>query len=1101
MGDPSLRTPSAGLFVGRDALLGQLTSELEQALDGRAGACWLVGEAGMGKTRTSLELAKHAGGFRIHRARCHEDRGSPPFWLWIQLLRSLRRSPAPTVESPPGEAQELVRLLPELAGAELESAPTQSSEVAQRRFLVFDTIVRCVLQHSEREPLLLLIDDLHWSDRSSLLLLRLLVRELPGSRIFVLGTYRDSELAQVGGLADVVADITGDPCSHEVVLPPLDRAATALIVHSLTRSLPSEPLIDRIYAMTEGNPFFIEQIGRLLVGQSSEAADPISAPRLALPRGVLHSIRRQLRALPEPSQALLRVAAVIGREFSLRTLRGALEDDSDAALAALDDAHRMGLIEATDLPDRWRFRHALIQQAVYEEQAPLARAGLHARVAQVLQGGDTAASAETVADLAHHFLAAVPVGSLDDAVHYAHRAGQNAIASAAYEAGVVYFDRAASLLAGAGRASAPEHLAVLLDLADAQRLASRTAEAAAVFRRAFLLAGERGAPEAMARAALGHAEVSFVQGESNPLNIAQLQEALAHLSPDDSSMRAMLLARLAVEVAVADPPGPSDELLHGAIAMARRLGDPATLAYTLIRWNWVASGPRHLDDRAAAAAEILTLAEQVGDRWMDLEGRAFHLVELMERAEIDRLRVELDEFARRAERLKHPRHLWSVPRWHAVLAAMTGDFAAAETHSRAAFEIGAQYVQTQAARAFLAQYMAIRREQGAAAELVDGFRSLVQEHPQLTSWRCSLANIEASLGNLDEARAELKRLLDIGLSIILTRPYGFVGIAELSEACDGVGDRDAAAQLYRILEPHAGMIVETGVGVIALGIVDYFLGLTAETSGAPERARVHFEAALAIAERLGARPWIARAAYRLSRILANGAPADRQRAAQLAAEASALAERIGLRRMLRDTPAPAPAATAPLAPSGAQVFRREGDFWVLAFAGRSATTRDQLGLHYLAALLREPGRDFHATALVALVAGQLHGERPAASGDAGPMLDEVARRAYQERLRDLHGDLEEAERLHDSGRVERIQTEIGALEDELRRAFGLGGRPRHAGSPNERARVNVTRTIRAALRRIAAVHPELGAHLDATVRTGNHIAYRPDPRIAHAWQT
>jgi hypothetical protein len=193
--------------------------------------------------------------------------------------------------------------------------------------------------------------------------------------------------------------------------------------------------------------------------------------------------------------------------------------------------------------------------------------------------------------------------------------------------------------------------------------------------------------------------------------------------------------------------------------------------------------------------------------------------------------------------------------------------------------------------------------------------------------------------------------------------------------------------------------------------------------------------------------------------------------------------------------------------SSALAFRCEGDTWLLAFAGRSARLRDLKGLHYLARLLAEPGREFHVLDLVGLEREQpaptsaTHGYELGVStgGDSGPLLDDRAKEAYRRRLTEIDEDIAEATSMADLGRIAQAHAEREFLLRELSRAVGLGGRDRRAGSASERARVSVTRAVRHALARIREHHSPLADYLERVVRTGAFCAYMPDPRVPATW--
>ncbi len=198
-----------------------------------------------------------------------------------------------------------------------------------------------------------------------------------------------------------------------------------------------------------------------------------------------------------------------------------------------------------------------------------------------------------------------------------------------------------------------------------------------------------------------------------------------------------------------------------------------------------------------------------------------------------------------------------------------------------------------------------------------------------------------------------------------------------------------------------------------------------------------------------------------------------------------------------DVPAP-PAAGEP-----AMQFRREGDYWTIAFGGTVVRMRDAKGLGYLARLLRHPHREFHVLDLLGGDAPRGAGTRPegvaAGPRDAGVVLDEPAKHAYRGRIAELEAEIDEARRWHDLERVARAEAELDAVTRELAAALGLGGRDRRAASDSERARASVTKAVRGALRRLETQHPELGRHLGVAVRTGTFCSYDPDPRLPVTW--
>jgi hypothetical protein len=329
-----------------------------------------------------------------------------------------------------------------------------------------------------------------------------------------------------------------------------------------------------------------------------------------------------------------------------------------------------------------------------------------------------------------------------------------------------------------------------------------------------------------------------------------------------------------------------------------------------------------------------------------------------------------------------------------------------------------------------------------------------------------------------------------------------------------VGDAARARTLYRLLVPFAERnIVFPVYSPGALGSAHRYLGLLAATERDTERAATHFETALAMNARLSARPALARTQHEYARLLLAGdGPGDHERAMTLRAAALELAEGCSMTRLVADLAelaAPARVDTewsegrrrdVPRADASVEaVLRHEIDFWTVVYGSDSFQLKNTKGISLLQTLLRHPGREFHVLDLAGGGEHPVEGSGRAAAGDAGELLDPAARAAYKRRLEDLRDALEEARRWSDVERAARAEQEIDFLTDELASAVGLGGRSRAAASAAERARVNVSRTIGAVVKKIAAGSPALGQHLTAAVRTGYFCSYAPDPRVPVAW--
>jgi hypothetical protein len=299
------------------------------------------------------------------------------------------------------------------------------------------------------------------------------------------------------------------------------------------------------------------------------------------------------------------------------------------------------------------------------------------------------------------------------------------------------------------------------------------------------------------------------------------------------------------------------------------------------------------------------------------------------------------------------------------------------------------------------------------------------------------------------------------------------------------GDVSAAARLREALLPYQGRLAVFGGAVMCMGPVSFFLGLLATQLGLLDEAVGFLDEATALAEKAGALPGLALGLQAAAAALSlRQAPGDRQQASACRTRAEAIAGRLGT-----------PGLLSRLASGQTQwSLRRDGADWLLQAGPEQARLRDSRGLHYLRALLAAPGSEIPALDLVAEGPGL-------AATDTGPLLDATARNTYRHRIRQLDDELAAADRTGDSIAAEKAHRERQALIGELRRATGLAGRPRRATADAERARVNVTRTLRATIDHITRAAPIAGAHLSASIRTGTVCRYQPAPGGPGRWHT
>ena len=464
----ALDSLAGGVFVGRQREMGELKACLEDALSGRGRLVTLVGEPGIGKTRTALELATYAGlrQAQVLWGRCHEGEGAPAYWPWVQAIRSYVRAVEPeqlrsdmgTGASDIGQVVSDVR--DRLPGLE---APPQL-EPEQARFRLFDSITAFLKSAGRRQPLVLILDDLHWADHPSLLLLEFVARELSNARLLIIGTYRDVELSRQHPLSRSLGELTRERLFQRVLLRGLDKEDVRRFIELASGITPPTGMVEAVHRQTEGNPLFVTEVVRLLVQEgelTQEKAGQRDSWSVRIPEGVREVIGRRLDRLSERCNETLTIASVVGREFTLEQLSPLIEDPSAGSGQAMTEARLLDVLDEAlsarvieELPKsvgRYQFTHALIQETLAGELSTTRKVRLHARIAEafeLLYGDNAEAHA---AELTHHFAEAQTVLGKEKLVRYSLLAGERALSSFAFQEGLAHFER--GLVAGGGSAS------------------------------------------------------------------------------------------------------------------------------------------------------------------------------------------------------------------------------------------------------------------------------------------------------------------------------------------------------------------------------------------------------------------------------------------------------------------------------------------------------------------------------------------------------------------------------------------------------------------------------------------------------------------------
>jgi len=881
-------------FVGRDRELAELVAGLDGAFAGTGRLVLLAGEPGIGKSRLADALMEHARarGAVVLVGRCWEAGGAPAYWPWIQALRvHLRDTEPDALRAELGsDAAVLAQVLPELREQFPELGAPAQLEGEGARFRLFEAARSFMGSAAEDRPVVVVLDDLHAADEPSLLLLQFVARDLEHSRLLVVGAYRDVDPTLREPLTSALAELVREPHTTQIALSGLSAANVAEYLELSTGTAPGPGLVEAIHAETEGNALFVSETVQLLAAEGGvESTDA----HLTIPPGVRAVIGRRVARLSDRCREMLVAASVIGREFGIDALSELSELGPEQLMEVLNEAMAERVLdEVPGAPGRVRFSHVLIRDTLYDELTAARRIQLHRQVGEALEATYASDPEPHLAELAQHFVAAAPLGVRDKALDYARRAGQRAAAQLAFEEGARQYEIALTLAE-----DERERCELLIALGDAEGRAGDTPASKAAFRRAAELAERAGLAEQLARAAIGYGgRFAWARSMADPEMVPLLERALAAIGDGDSALRVRVLARLAT--AARDEPLRERRAALGeeALRIARRSGDPATLAAAVEGHYIAVEGPQeHLrGDGIAVGNELISLGEQIGDKEKVFAGydHGLHCVwALADRAGVD---VRVQALGELADELRQPPHHWDVGTTRAMVALMEGRFEDAERLIADTLVIGQRAESWNAAVSHRLALFILRRAQGRLDEIEELIERSVHEYPSLPRFPAALAHVYGELGREREARAALDAMLARDLAHEHLDAEWLFTISLLAGPCALLVDRNAAARVYALLLPYERLYAHAPVESV-FGAVARSLGVLATTMERYDDAERHLAVAIEVEQAMRARPWLAHARHDLATmLLARGVDGDSEQAHALLEEVATTYTDLGM---------------------------------------------------------------------------------------------------------------------------------------------------------------------------------------------------------------
>jgi DNA-binding SARP family transcriptional activator len=902
---PGLTVSGPAAFVGRTNELAILHECWADTASGGRATVFVGGEPGIGKSRLIGEFARglHDSGVRVLFGTCEEDL-DVAYQPFAEALRPLVAHCEIGVlqEHVRKHGGELGRLVPDVGVRIADLPPPLSAEPEAERFRLFEAVTAILETAATAAPVLLVLDDLQWANRPTLLLLRHLLRQQRAGSLMVVGLYRATETSDV--LTDTFADLRRSQDVQRVVLDGLDVDNVIAYVQALAGTELDErgfAFARRLHEETAGSPFFVGEVLRHLletgaIKRNGERWES-TVESFELPASVREVIARRTGRLSAPTREVLTLAAVVGPTFSLSLLERANGVHGDALLDAIEEAVVAGMVrDVVGAPGTYTFAHALVRRALYDEPSVLRRARIHRRVAEALEASDGAVD---VAGIAMHYLAAAADGVADKAIAYAARAGEQAIEHVAYEEAVRFYEKALEVAEWANLGSTTTTLDLLIGLAGALWKVGEVLPSREMYGRAATLARDLGDAERFGLAALRNpADLGgFAHAMSTDTDlVALLEEALVQLGDTDTASRARVLARLSVELFYT--PYAEDRrsaLADRAIAVADRVGDPEVLLYTLHCREWATAGPDvPLEERLVRTDAILRLADELGNIEVAYQARFLRFVSFLEAGDFSNLDREADAGRILAAQLGVPGFVPWIAGYESLRAWIAGRLEEGDRLSMQALEEALQrradpdlVFAVLGAQPILFRYL---RTVGDALSLLE---PMAEQFADFRPLQSGLALAYMLDGQRSNAAKYYELVAEHDLADVPREATWLLTLGIMGKVCFYLGDERRASIIYDELAPYADRWIATVV--TSLGPVSRVLGILAMLTGRFDDANRHFEDALQRTAAVPAPVFHAETCFNFADLLhRRGRPEDRERARELVAEALRIANELEL---------------------------------------------------------------------------------------------------------------------------------------------------------------------------------------------------------------
>lgn len=892
---------SAPPFIGRTEELATLSEALHVASGGRGRIVAIAGDPGIGKTRLLSEfsgIAEQAGNHVI-RSQSIEDSGVPPNFPWMLALRShLQQIDDQSLRADLGDAAaDVATIVPELR-QRLSLGPVQPPpESATARYQLYDSVSRFLLNGAARRPIVMLFDDLHAIDGSSLALLEYFTHQIGGSPILVVGAYRESAIDRRHPLRAALIRLSRNNRYRQIELAGLTRNEVAELLRTKLNDKPTSSLVRSVLEQSGGNPLFVSEVGAMLLRQQPGARSSGTGLRFRVPRSLREVIDARLGSLSDDCCSLLRIAAILGRDFEHVALAELASISRGKAMTLLQTASSKGIVES---PSKgwFRFTHALYREVLYAEHNMISRITLHKRAGEQIEGRFADDLVPQLSKLAYHFFESLQAGGEEKAIFYCRRAAEVAALQRAYDEAVGLLDCALQSSELAHAQDYSRRLELLLALGRAEYQAGDLNASTQTLMKAAVLAYRHAWWDRLAEVLCLFQLICQQSGYHHVASIPLHTAVLENLGADDIEVRARVLASLAKAYRTAAKPEFAATTFRQGVALARDCGNPVVLLDCLRKGNWtVGRDPQRVREGLEISREALVLATEQNNAAARLDSIVDVVFQLCDLGEIDEVESQLkvlDQLGR-SERQPHFRNL--LTGFETAVAILRGNW----RHALRKAQQGVRRLPLQGVRGLQGRYafqlFAITKAQGSLGQLQGIAERIISGSDESSLWLPGQILLFCELGEFGRARDALGRLGS--LNALPGDDLLEIALIYLSESCLLLGDRSRIRELFGRLQAYRGLNA-TLPGTFMLGAVSGYLAELAAALGQAKDARDLFEEAIVMNTSMKAAPALARtrAAY-AHWLLENGGHRDRTRGNRLIAQAQTAARSLNLAPVLR----------------------------------------------------------------------------------------------------------------------------------------------------------------------------------------------------------